>query len=168
MNIHWESAILHWLHGMGMALWVGGSAYLAFFLVPYMRKNIPAGVRIKVITDVGRRFAFAVWVAFLVMAATGVQMAMQHFETMDNVWHSADGHIFVAKMVLVVIAVLLLQYHTTGLGEQIVKMAQALPPDAIEAPPELRALIRRSAALSALSFLLLVTATVLGEILAHG
>lgn len=168
MNIHWEYVILHWLHVMGMALWVGGSAYLAFFLVPYLRKNIPAGIRIKAVTDIGRRYAFAVWVAFLVMVASGVRMAMHHFETMDNIWHSADGHIFVAKIILVIIAVLLLQYHTTILGERIVKMAQALPPDAMDAPPELRALIKRSAAVSATSFLLLLMVTVLGEILAHG
>ena len=92
----WE--LVHWLHLVAMAFFVGGQLVLAAAVVPALRGRDREGLR-----AVARRFGWGTLVAIGVLVATGIPLAT-HYDQ----WESGTLN---AKLGLVVLAALLVGAH---------------------------------------------------------
>ena len=55
------SLFVLWIHVIAAVTWVGGNLILAMVIVPHFRQSLPPIQRIKLLTQIGKRFEPVVW-----------------------------------------------------------------------------------------------------------
>ena len=61
-----------WLHIMAAVVWVGGTLFLVFVLVPAIRQPQFAALAAALIRFTGRRFRWVAWICFTIFLLTGI------------------------------------------------------------------------------------------------
>ena len=65
-------ALVLWLHVTAAAIWVGGNFMIAMVIVPYFKRSVPPVERIKIMTQIGRRFEPIGWACVVVLIFSGL------------------------------------------------------------------------------------------------
>jgi uncharacterized membrane protein len=100
------------VHICGAALWVGGQLVLTLIVVPLARRALPEQTRAEVVSAVGRRFALVTVAAFLpVQIATGIALAAHAGATFASLTEPGFGRTLLAKLALVVAAMVAAATH---------------------------------------------------------
>jgi putative copper export protein len=145
------------LHLIGAAVWAGGLVFLGVAAAT-ARATIPPQERIVFFRALGGRFAIVAVVAAAAIAATGIEMASERLVSWSALLETGYGRILFAKIVLFALAVGEATIHSVVLGPRLGRLREAL----LEAPDdaELRARLRRTAALSGILSALMLVQTI--------
>jgi len=166
--MHWGIVIIRWIHFLSAVVWLGGWVFLALLLIPFLRKKLTPAERIRWVSTIGRRFDIIVWTCIFLLILSGIGNLFHEHITFQTIQGSAYGNILLTKLVLVAGVILFNLIHSYVIGARMEKMASQLPPESVELPENLRSLSRLSLFISILNFLMLLTITLLGIVLAHG
>ncbi len=101
--------IVDFLHSLFTAIWIGGMVALAFAVLPSIRQSMEMGPESKrLIAEIRGRLSKLVYVAFVVLIATGVLMSnssplFEGFFSLSNPYSAVltVKHILVAAMIVV-------------------------------------------------------------------
>ena len=142
------------LHLIGAAVWTGGLVFLAV-AADAARRTVPDAERIVFFRALGRRFAIVAAFAALLLAATGVDMAVDNLESWGALTDTGYGRLLLAKIILFAFVLVEAAIHSLLLGPRMGRLREA----SIAAPDDaaLAARLRRTAAISgAVSALMLL------------
>jgi uncharacterized membrane protein len=103
------SLAVRWIHVLAAITWIGGMLFIALTLVPVTRRLEDAGLRTRLVQEIGLRFRTVGWIAIGTLVATGLL----------NVW--LHPHLLYAprlhwKLGLVILALILSGFHDFVLG----------------------------------------------------
>ncbi len=154
----WFDVIVHWLHLMAAAVWVGGMIFTGYVLMPVARKELPPPVRHPFFKAVGRRFAVLGNGALLILVATGTYKLSLIWGS-DGFWSSLAGRVIIVKLGFVAAMLALTTLHNFVWGPRAVRLAAR--PD----QPEYRAMTARLAFWSRVNVVLVVVIVFLGAFL---
>lgn len=100
---------VHVLAAMG---WVGGQLLLSGVVLPVLREQLEAGVRVPLVRATARRFALLANVGLLpTLIGTGTALAWHRGVTFGSLDEPGYGRLLAAKLVLVVASVALAAVH---------------------------------------------------------
>ncbi len=154
----WFDVIVHWLHLMAAAIWVGGMIFTGYVLMPVARKELPPPVRHPFFKAVGSRFAVLGNGALLTLVATGTYKLSLIWNS-DGFWSSLAGRVIAVKLALVAAMLALTVLHNFVWGPRMMQMAARAD------QPEFKALSLRLAFWSRVNVALVVAIMFLGAFL---
>lgn len=166
--MNWGTVMIRWIHFLSAAVWLGGLVFLAFILIPFLRKKLPPAERIRWVSAIGRRFDMIFWACILLLILSGIGNLLHEHITIQTFSNSAYGTILSIKLTGVVVVILFNLIHSYVLGAQMEKLASKIPPGSEEIPQSLHSLGQMSLFFSIFSFIVLLGITFLGILLAHG
>ena len=135
---------LRWLHVLAAITWIGGTLFIAFVLVPVIRRVGEPHLRADLISQTGKRFRTVAWIALTLLVATGLTMLFR------RPW-LLQVPAFQLKAILVSLALGLAALHDFVLG-----------PRAGRLPPELSAPRKRLSWIARLNVLIVLVIVLLG------
>ena len=146
------------LHLIAAAVWAGGLVFLGV-AAGVARATIPERERIEFFRRLGRRFLVVALAAAVLLAATGVDMAVDRLASWSALTDTESGRLILAKTILFATALLLATAHGLVLGPRIRRLREAL----LASPGDraLEARLRRTSAASGI-----VQVVILAETLA--
>ena len=157
---------VRWLHVIAAVVWVGGNLVLAMVIVPHFRQNLPPVERIKLLTQIGKRFEPVVWGCIGVLFFTGI---VNIFDALDITSlapiPNAFMRTFLIKIVLFFVLIILTVLHSMIFAPRLAAAIEALDPRLEDLPPEIKPLRTQMSVVSSLmgvvSLLILLAAVAL-------
>jgi copper resistance protein D len=152
-------ALSVWVHVLAAAVWLGGTAFLAFVAVPVLRRHArEPGLYLELLEATVLRFRTVAWIALALVVATGIlQIASHGFGAMFS---GRIGAVLAVKLVLVALVLVLSALHDFAIGPRALAAMRDDPGGAEAA--RLRA---RAGMLGRIAFLLGVVIVGLGTAL---
>ena len=119
--------LVRWLHIIAAVIWIGGNLMMAMVVVPYFKRSVSAVERIRILSQIGRRFEPIVWGCVLVLFFSGLLNIFLSFPELTGL---ADEFVrtLLIKLLLFIILIVLTAIHSFVIGP---RMSQAV--DALEA-----------------------------------
>ena len=161
--------LLRWIHVMAAVVWIGGNLILAMVIVPYFRKNLPPVQRIKLLTQIGKRFEPIVWGCVGILFFTGlinVFNAIGFTTTAESAISATFMRTLFIKLMLFVILVILTTLHSFVFGPKLASAIETLDKSLDELPDEVKPVLKQMSIVSSLmgvfSLLILLAAVALG------
>lgn len=163
------SLFIRWIHVIAAVTWVGGNLVLAMVIVPHFRQSLPPVQRIKLLTQIGKRFEPVVWVCIAVLFFTGI---VNIFFSVDITSPSPISDAFNAfmrtlliKILLFFVLTILTVLHSMIFAPRLAAAIEDLDPTLEELPPEIKPLRSQLSIVSSLmgvvSLLILLAAVAL-------
>lgn len=160
--------LLRWIHVIAAVVWIGGNLILATVIVPYFRQNLPPVQRIKLLTQIGKRFEPIVWGCIGILFFTGlinVVNAIGFSATAESAISAFMRTLFI-KLILFVILVVLTTLHSFVFGPKLATAIETLDESLEELPDEVKPIRKQMSIVSSLmgvvSVLILLAAVALG------
>ena len=156
-----------WLHVIAAVTWVGGNLILAMVIVPHFKQNLPPVQRIKLLTQIGKRFEPVVWGCIGVLFFTGLINIFTVIMdiTSPTAPSGAVMRTLLIKIVLFLVLVLLTALHSLIFAPRLAAAVEELDPTLEELPPEVKPLRTQMSVISSLmgvvSLLILLAAVAL-------
>jgi len=161
--------LIRWIHVMAAVVWIGGNLILAMVIVPYFRQNLPPVQRIKLLSDIGKRFEPIVWGCVLVLFVTGIANIITYFISVDgsaNVDNNPFMRTLLIKLILFIALLILTFLHSIFFAPKMLSAIDGLDESLEELPPEVKPLRTQMSIVSSLmgvvSLLILLAAVALG------
>lgn len=157
------------VHLVAALVWIGGMLFVAFVLVPVLRRE-PSHLRTALLDRVGRRFRSVGWLALGILLVTGVWNLRNRGLPWDiilsgDLFAGRFGRILLVKLLLVLMTLVLSGVHDWVLGPASTRLAQQDSPDVQARAERLRrgaSWVARLNALVALAIVFLAVALVRG------
>ena len=157
---------VRWIHVIAAVVWVGGNLVLAMVIVPHFRQNLPPVERIKLLTQIGKRFEPVVWGCIGVLFFTGI---VNIFDALDITSlapiSNAFMRTFLIKIVLFFVLIILTVLHSMIFAPRLAAAVEDLDPTLEELPPEIKPFRTQMSVISSLmgvvSLLILLAAVAL-------
>ena len=157
---------VRWIHVIAAVVWVGGNLILAMVIVPHFRQSLPPVERIKVLTQIGKRFEPVVWGCIGVLFFTGI---VNIFDVLDITSlapiTNAFTRTFLIKIVLFFVLIILTVLHSMIFAPRLAAAIEDLDPGLEELPAEIKPLRTQMSVVSSLmgvvSLLILLAAVAL-------
>ncbi len=160
--------LIRWLHVIAAVVWIGGNLVLAMVIVPYFRQNLPPVQRIKLLTQIGKRFEPIVWGCVAILFFTGlinVFNAIGLSQSADTTIMTSFMRTLFIKLMLFVVLVILTTLHSFVFGPKLAKAIETLDESLEELPPEIQPIRKQMSIVSSLmgvvSILILLAAVAL-------
>ena len=155
-----------WIHVIAAVVWVGGNLILAMVIVPHFRQSLPPVERIKLLTQIGKRFEPVVWGCIGVLFFTGI---VNIFDAVDITSLAPITNAFMRtlliKIVLFFVLIILTVLHSMIFAPRLAAAIEDLDPTLEELPPEIKPLRTQMSVVSSLmgvvSLLILLAAVAL-------
>lgn len=151
----WIDVVIHALHLLAAAVWVGGMIFTAVILAPVLRRDLAPPARYPLFKAVGLRFAVAGRIALTVLVVTGIYKLVQAWG-MDDFWGSHFGKAISFKIVLVAAMIALSLLHDFAWGPKLESLSRRSD------DPEYRATLWRLSFWSRVNLALAVAIVCLG------
>ena len=160
------SLFVLWIHVIAAVVWVGGNLILAMVIVPHFRQSLPPVERIKLLTQIGKRFEPVVWGCIGVLFFTGIVNIFSAVDiTSPTALSGAFMRTLLIKIVLFFVLVLLTALHSMIFAPRLAAAVEELDPTLEELPPEVKPLRTQMSVISSLmgvvSLLILLAAVAL-------
>ena len=160
------SLFVLWIHVIAAVVWVGGNLILAMVIVPHFRQSLPPVERIKLLTQIGKRFEPVVWGCIVVLFFTGIVNIFSAVDiTSPTALSGAFMRTLLIKIVLFLVLVLLTALHSMIFAPRLAAAVAELDPTIEELPPEIKPLRTQMSIISSLmgvvSLLILLAAVAL-------
>ena len=160
------SLFMLWIHVIAAVVWVGGNLILAMVIVPHFRQNLPPVQRIRLLTQIGKRFEPIVWGCIGILFFTGIFNIFFAVDlTSATAISSAFMRTLLIKLMLFFVLVLLTALHSLIFAPRLAAAIETLSPEIEELPPEVKPLRTRMSIVSSLmgvvSLLILLAAVAL-------
>ena len=160
------SLFVLWIHVIAAVVWVGGNLILAMVIVPHFRQNLPPVERIKLLTQIGKRFEPVVWGCIGVLFFTGI---VNIFFSIDITSPSPISYAFMRTLLIKIglffVLIILTVLHSMIFAPRLAAAIEDLDSTLEELPPEIKPLRSRMAMVSSLmgivSLLILLAAVAL-------
>ncbi len=160
------SLFVLWIHVIAAVTWVGGNLILAMVIVPHFRQSLPPVQRIKILTQIGKRFEPVVWGCIGVLFFTGI---VNIFSSVDITSPSPISDAFMRtlliKILLFFVLIILTVLHSMIFAPRLATAIEDLDPTLEELPPEIKPLRSQMSIVSSLmgvvSLLILLAAVAL-------
>ena len=161
--------LVRWIHVIAAVVWIGGNLILAMVIVPYFRQNLPPIQRIKLLTQIGKRFEPIVWGCVGILFFTGlinVFNAIDFTATAESATSTDFMRTLFIKLLLFVILVILTTLHSFVFGPKLATAIETLDDALEELPEEVKPIRKQMSIVSSLmgvvSILILLAAVALG------
>lgn len=118
--------VLHWLHLLAAALWVGGNLAVALVVQPALRASLEPRARLSVYREVGRRFSVLQWSSWAVLLATGL-FKLWGLRATPDVFYGPFGRILAVKLCLVGAMGVLSLLHAYRWGPRLLRLTPGEP-----------------------------------------
>ncbi len=123
-------ALMIWSHVLGIALYVGPQFFLAFAWVPASRNIADLPTRVQAMRTITSRFAAIGGAGLALIFVSGTYLISTwrtHYGIPDDVGFTDQpyGHVFIGKMILLVIMVGVVGLHTFSTGPQLLEATEA-------------------------------------------
>ncbi len=145
--------LIRWIHVIAAVVWVGGNLILAMVIVPYFRQNLPPVQRIKLLSDIGKRFKPIVWGCVLVLFLTGIVNIFYSFDLSsfaDSVINSTFMRTLLIKLILFIALLILTFLHSIVFAPKMLAAIDGLDESLEELPPEVKPLRTQMSIISSL------------------
>ena len=160
------SLFVLWIHVIAAVTWVGGNLILAMVIVPHFRQSLPPIQRIKLLTQIGKRFEPVVWGCIGVLFFTGI---VNIFFSVDITSPSPISDAFMRtlliKILLFFVLIILTVLHSMIFAPRLAAAIEDLDPTLEELPAEIKPLRSQMSIISSLmgvvSLLILLAAVAL-------
>ena len=160
------SLFVLWIHVIAAVTWVGGNLILAMVIVPHFRQSLPPVQRIKLLTQIGKRFEPVVWGCIGVLFFTGI---VNIFFSVDITSPSPISDAFMRtlliKILLFFVLIILTVLHSMIFAPRLAAAIEDLDPTLEELPAEIKPLRSQMSIISSLmgvvSLLILLAAVAL-------
>ena len=160
------SLFVLWIHVIAAVTWVGGNLVLAMVIVPHFRQSLPPVQRIKLLTQIGKRFEPVVWVCIAVLFFTGI---VNIFFSVDITSASPISDAFMRTLLIKIglffVLIILTVLHSMIFAPRLAAAIEDLDPTLEELPPEIKPLRSQMSIVSSLmgvvSLLILLAAVAL-------
>ncbi|MDE0681283.1 MAG: CopD family protein [Candidatus Poribacteria bacterium] len=160
------SLFVLWIHVIAAVVWVGGNLILAMVIVPHFRQNLPPVERIKLLTQIGKRFEPVVWGCIGVLFFTGI---VNIFFSIDITSPSPISDAFMRTLLIKIglffVLIILTVLHSMIFAPRLAAAIEDLDPTLEELPPEIKPLRSQLSIVSSLmgvvSLLILLAAVAL-------
>jgi len=160
------SLFVLWIHVIAAVTWVGGNLILAMVIVPHFRQSLPPVQRIKLLTQIGKRFEPVVWGCIAVLFFTGI---VNIFFSVDITSPSPISDAFMRTLLIKIglffVLVILTVLHSMIFAPRLAAAIEDLDPTLEELPPEIKPLRSQMSIVSSLmgvvSLLILLAAVAL-------
>ena len=160
--------LIRWIHVIAAVIWIGGNLILAMVIVPYFRQNLPPVQRIKLLTQIGKRFEPIVWGCVGILFFTGlinVFNAIGLSTSVDSAIISSFMRTLFIKLSLFVVLIILTCLHSFVFGPRLANAIESLDESTEELPSEVQAIRKKMSIVSSLmgvvSILILLAAVAL-------
>ena len=160
------SLFMRWIHVIAAVTWVGGNLILAMVIVPHFRQSLPPVQRIKLLTQIGKRFEPVVWGCVGVLFFTGIVNIFFAIDiTSSSLISDAFMRTLLIKIGLFFVLIILTVLHSMIFAPRLAAAIEALDPTLEELPPEVKPLRSQMSIVSSLmgvvSLLILLAAVAL-------
>lgn len=153
-------AVVLWIHLLSAVFFVGGSFFMWLVVVPSSRLiSEDESERTKVVGKIAKRFGRMASGVLVVLVLTGIYSATWYLPSTGALFDTYYGNVLLTKIVLVAVLLALIYLHNVYFGRKIVKLAAEKRLD------ELRALRKRSRAVSAANLGLMLAILLLAVML---
>ena len=160
------SLFVLWIHVIAAVTWVGGNLILAMVIVPHFRQSLPPVQRIKLLTQIGKRFEPVVWGCIAVLFFTGI---VNIFFSVDITSASPISDAFMRTLLIKIglffVLTILTVLHSMIFAPRLAAAIEDLDPTLEELPPEIKPLRSQMSIVSSLmgvvSLLILLAAVAL-------
>lgn len=160
------SLFLRWIHVIAAVTWVGGNLILAMVIVPHFKQSLSPVQRIKLLTQIGKRFEPVVWGCIGVLFFTGI---VNIFFAVDLTSPAPIANAFMRtlliKILLFFVLTILTVLHSMIFAPRLAAAIEDLDPTIEELPPEIKPLRTQMSVVSSLmgvvSLLILLAAVAL-------
>lgn len=157
-----------WLHIMAAVVWVGGTLFLVFVLVPAIRQPQFAALAAALIRFTGRRFRWVAWICFTIFLLTGIVNLAVRGMGVDELrhavfWQGSFGTTLGIKLVLVFVILWISAFHDFVLGPRAAAAWEVNPASA-----ETLRLRRQAVRVARINLLLALAVISLGSMLVRG
>ena len=125
--------VLHVLHLLAAALWLGGTVALVFAGVPVIR-TFEGAERARALRELGERWRPIGWGSLLVLGVTGFAYAAEVGALSHDRIHSAFGAVFIVKVVLGGLLAVTAFLHDFVLGPRLARQVRAGQPQTLRSP----------------------------------
>jgi uncharacterized membrane protein len=116
------------LHILSAITWVGGTLFLVIVMVPLSRRETAAtGRGLNLLRQAARRFVPVAWASIVVLAATGIYLAWDHWGIRPDNFFASGGHFIStlqAKTGLAVLVIVMSLFHDFLLGPLVVRQLE--------------------------------------------
>lgn len=160
--------LIRWIHIIAAVVWIGGNLVLAMVVVPYFRQNLPPVQRIKLLTQIGKRFEPIVWGCVGILFFTGlinIFNAIDFSTSAESAILTSFMRTLFIKLMLFVVLVILTTLHSFVFGPKLAKAIETLDESLDELPPEIQPIRKQMSIVSSLmgvvSILILLAAVAL-------
>ena len=161
--------LIRWIHIIAAVIWIGGNLVLAMVIVPYFHQNLPPVQRIKLLTQIGKRFEPIVWGCVGVLFFTGIVNifnAIGFDASTSSELVSAFMRTLFIKLMLFVVLLILTALHSFVFGPKLASAIENLDDSLDELPPDVTPIRKQMSIVSSLmgvvSLLILLAAVALG------
>ncbi|EQD45792.1 conserved hypothetical protein, membrane [mine drainage metagenome] len=155
----WEIGVLY-VHLGAAVLFVGGSFFFWLVLEPVTYTlNRDESERTALVAKVARRFGQFTHPLLVILVASGIYNATWYLPSPSALTTTAAGELLLAKGLTVVVLIVLIYLHGAYYGPKIVRLARERRYD------DLRALRRRSRAVSMINLALMLAVLLLAVLL---
>lgn len=160
------SLFVLWIHVIAAVTWVGGNLILAMVIVPHFRQSLPPVQRIKLLTQIGKRFEPVVWGCIGVLFFTGIVNIFSSVGiTSPSLISDAFMRTLLIKILLFFVLIILTVLHNMIFAPRLATAIEDLDPTLEELPPEIKPLRSQMSIVSSLmgvvSLLILLAAVAL-------
>lgn len=160
------SLFVLWIHVIAAVTWVGGNLILAMVIVPHFRQSLPPVQRIKLLTQIGKRFEPVVWGCIGVLFFTGI---VNIFFSVDITSASPISDAFMRTLLIKIglffVLIILTVLHSMIFAPRLAAAIEDLDPTLEDLPPEIKPLRSQMSIVSSLmgvvSLLILLAAVAL-------
>ncbi len=145
--------LILWIHVIAAVVWIGGNLILAMVIVPYFRQNLPPVQRIKLLTQIGKRFEPIVWGCVGILFFTGlinIFAALGLSSSADAVINTPFMRTLFIKLMLFVVLVILTTLHSFVFGPKLAKAIEPLDEALEELPSEIQPIRKQMSVVSSL------------------
>lgn len=122
-----------WFHIVAAVIWIGGNLVMAMVVVPYFKRSVSPVERIKILSQIGRRFEPIVWGCVLVLIFSGLINIFLSTPDLAGLT-GAFMRTLLIKLLLVIILIFLTAIHSFVIGPRLSQAVDALEPSTEELP----------------------------------
>jgi copper transport protein len=131
----WLSLGLDWIHLLAGSFWIGGLVGLLVLGWRLGKLKVPA------LTIAVPRFSKLAFVSVIVLVASGIGSALQHFPTLGSLWDTSYGKALVLKLIFLAGTIAIAAVNFTRTAPRFVRAASGVPGAGSSAAGLLRILV---------------------------